>query len=112
MSQFSDFATFDLFSPLPSPKNATPQFLVRIGLEPAPFQEWLRRIPDDVATSSDWPGVVRWYVHHNSRKFDPFESREDGEEIQELLDYGLTKQMGEAILENAGEHYRLLLPQQ
>ena len=109
MSQFSDFATFDLFGPLPSPKSATPEFLVKIGLEPAPFQQWLRGIPDDVATSSDWSGVVRWYVQHHSSTF---KFREDGEEIQELLDYGLTKQMGEEILETAGEHYRQLLPQQ
>ena len=115
LSLFSDFGTFDLFGPLPSPKIATPEFLERIGLEPAPFQKWVRRIPDDRVTSSEWPGVVRWYVEHHSRKFDPFEScesGESGEEIRELLDYGLTRKMGEEILENAGENYRMLLPEQ
>ena len=110
------FAAFDLFGPLPSPKVATPEFLVRIGLEPAPFQEWLRgnSDDDDAATGSEWPGIVLEYVRHHSAFKSKLHVREDGEEaeIHELQYYGITEQMAEAILKNAGGNYRLLLPQQ
>ena len=95
----SSFATFDLFAPLPSPKTVTHQFLVRIGLEPEPFQRWLRDIPDDEA--SDWSNVVRWYLNHRGGKM----GKSGRTEIQRYMDYGLTEQMSADILENAGRHW-------
>ena len=59
----------DVFSPLPSPNNAPRDFLYQIGLQPEPFQEWLRSIDADLANTNNWSDVLRMYVRHCDKNF-------------------------------------------
>eukprot|EP00798_Chlamydomonas_sp_ICE-L_P019531 gene19531-26210_t len=43
----TQFSTFDLFGPLPLPSGASREFLHQIGLQPEPFQDWVRSIDAD-----------------------------------------------------------------
>lgn len=105
MLQPSGFSGF--YSSLPSPKSASSEFLLAIGLRPEPFQQWLCHLPIDMASSDNWTAVLRMYVQHRDITFEYCEDR-----AQELQSYGITRQLADEVLQNVGEHYGEMLPRQ
>eukprot|EP00798_Chlamydomonas_sp_ICE-L_P002312 gene2312-8602_t len=103
----TQFSTFDLFGPLPSPSGASREFLHQIGLQPEPFQEWMRSIDAGLANSSNWSDVLRLYVQHCETKFNYTD-----DPLAELQQYGLTRELSDKIINTAGDHYGAMLPSQ
>ena len=102
------YSDFRWYSSLPSPIDATPDFLDGIGLRPDKFRQWLvKHVPISLARSDNWTLVCISYVQHCDATFE-FSSCP----VQKLQCYGLTTQLADEILRRAGEHYGELLPEQ
>ena len=98
------FSTIDVFGILPSPSRASHEFLYRIGLQPEPFQEWLRSINSGLADSSSWSDVLRLYAQFCDEKF-----KFTGDPVSELQQYGLTQELSALIVKNVGARYGAML---
>ena len=105
----TQFSIFDAFGHLPSPSGASREFLLQIGLQPEPFQKWLRSIDAGLANSSNWSDVLRLYVKHCEKKF-KYNPLDDP--IAEMQQYGLTLELSDKIVMTAGDHYGAMLPSQ
>ena len=108
MSRFSDLHRYKT---LPSPHASTSTFLCKIGLQPEKFKDWLSNLPVQLASSDDWPAVLRMYAEHCDKSFD-FRDEGEGAPVEELQRYGLTAQLAEEIMERAGRRYGEMLPVQ
>ena len=100
-----------MFSPLPSPSGASREFLHQIGLEPEPFQKWLRSIEVRGTTygSRHWSDVLRLYATHCEEKWE-LTRNENDDPHAEMRQFGLTHELCDKIVKTAGEHYEAWMP--